>query len=314
MLVAARVLPASLIVALFPAAGRPRRARDDHLLERQHRRAEGRDALAPQRPRQHRRRQRAVPARRPTTSCSACCRSFTPSATPSRSGCRWSSASRAVYHPNPTDAKTIGEMAAKYGATLLVSTPTFCSAYARKMPARTVRQAAAGDRRRRAAARTDRVGVQGEVRRRSDRGLRLHRDGAGGGGQRAATPTGSGSRAGTVGQPLPGISAKIVDPDTGEGPLVGKEGLLLVTGPNQMRGYLGEPDLTARGAARRLVRDRRHRHDRRGRFHPHHRSAVALQQDRRRDGAAHEGRGAAAGAAARSAHLRRDRGARRGQG
>ena len=39
---------------------------------------------------------------------------------------------RAAYHPNPTDAKTIGEMAAKYGATLLVSTPTFCAAYARK--------------------------------------------------------------------------------------------------------------------------------------------------------------------------------------
>jgi acyl-[acyl-carrier-protein]-phospholipid O-acyltransferase/long-chain-fatty-acid--[acyl-carrier-protein] ligase len=55
---------------------------------------------------------------------------------------------------------------------------------------------------------------------------------------------GSGSRRGTVGRPLPGISAKIVDVETGEGPLVGKEGLLLVTGPNQMRGYLGEPGLT----------------------------------------------------------------------
>ena len=55
---------------------------------------------------------------------------------------------------------------------------------------------------------------------------------------------GSGSRPGTVGRPLPGIAAKVVNPETGEGPLIGKEGLLLVTGPNQMRGYLGEPDLT----------------------------------------------------------------------
>ena len=31
--------------------------------------------------------------------------------------------------------------------------------------------------------------------------------------------------------------------------------------------------------------------DRRERLHPHHRPAVAVQQDRRRDGAAHEGRG-----------------------
>src|SRR5471032_547657 len=37
----------------------------------------------------------------------------------------------AAYHPNPTDAKTIGEMAARYGATLLISTPTFCSGYVR---------------------------------------------------------------------------------------------------------------------------------------------------------------------------------------
>ena len=55
---------------------------------------------------------------------------------------------------------------------------------------------------------------------------------------------GTGSRTGTVGRPLPGISAKIVDPETGEGPLVDKEGLLLVSGPNQMRGYLGEPAMT----------------------------------------------------------------------
>ena len=55
---------------------------------------------------------------------------------------------------------------------------------------------------------------------------------------------GTGSRAGTVGRALPGIAAKIVDPETGEGPLIGRDGLLLVTGPNQMRGYLGEPALT----------------------------------------------------------------------
>ena len=36
-----------------------------------------------------------------------------------------------------------------------------------------------------------------------------------------------------------------MDPETGEGPLIGKEGLLLVNGPNRMAGYLGEPDLTS---------------------------------------------------------------------
>src|SRR5260221_483385 len=34
----------------------------------------------------------------------------------------------AAYHANPIDAKTIGELAAAYGATILISTPTFCAA------------------------------------------------------------------------------------------------------------------------------------------------------------------------------------------
>src|SRR5262249_5946317 len=53
-----------------------------------------------------------------------------------------------------------------------------------------------------------------------------------------------GIRRGSVGRPLPGVDAKIVDPETGAGPLVGAEGLLLVRGPNRMAGYLGDPDLT----------------------------------------------------------------------
>ena len=53
-----------------------------------------------------------------------------------------------------------------------------------------------------------------------------------------------GTRAGSVGHPLPGVAVKIVDPATGEGPLFGQEGLLLVKGPNRMLGYLGEPEKT----------------------------------------------------------------------
>jgi acyl-[acyl-carrier-protein]-phospholipid O-acyltransferase/long-chain-fatty-acid--[acyl-carrier-protein] ligase len=149
----------------------------------------------------------------------------------------------AAYHPNPTDAKTIGEMAAKYGATLLVSTPTFCAAYVRKCQREQfakLRLAIVGAERLRepiASAFKEKFGV----------------DLIEGYGCTEMAPVvavnvpdaaGTGSRAGTVGRPLPGISVKVVDPETGDGPLVGKEGLLLVTGPNQMRGYLGEPELT----------------------------------------------------------------------
>ena len=149
----------------------------------------------------------------------------------------------AAYHPNPTDAKTIGEMAARYGATLLISTPTFCSGYVRKCQKEQfarLRLAIVGAERLRepiAAAFKEKFGV----------------DLIEGYGCTEMAPVvavnvpegdGSGWKPGTVGRALPGISAKIVDLDTGEGPLVGQEGLLLVTGPNQMLGYLGEPELT----------------------------------------------------------------------
>jgi hypothetical protein len=59
---AARLLPASIIERLFVSPAATGCAGADHLLERQHRRAEGRDAVASQRALEHRRRHRALPA------------------------------------------------------------------------------------------------------------------------------------------------------------------------------------------------------------------------------------------------------------
>jgi acyl-[acyl-carrier-protein]-phospholipid O-acyltransferase/long-chain-fatty-acid--[acyl-carrier-protein] ligase len=53
-----------------------------------------------------------------------------------------------------------------------------------------------------------------------------------------------GTKPGSVGHPLPGVVAKVVDIETGEGPLIAKEGLLLVKGPNRMAGYLDDRDRT----------------------------------------------------------------------
>ena len=50
---------------------------------------------------------------------------------------------------------------------------------------------------------------------------------------------------GTVGRPVPGVAAKIVDPDTFEDLPVDTPGMLLVKGPNVMKGYLHEPEKTA---------------------------------------------------------------------
>jgi acyl-[acyl-carrier-protein]-phospholipid O-acyltransferase/long-chain-fatty-acid--[acyl-carrier-protein] ligase len=153
-----------------------------------------------------------------------------------------------VYHPNPTDAKTIGELAGAHRATVLISTPTFCGAYIRKCTREqfaTLRYAIVGAEKLRepvAKAFKERFGLdllEGYGCTEMAPVVAVNapdvRDGSEH--QRA-------SRAGSVGHPLPGVVAKIVDPTTGDGPLFGQEGLLLLNGPNRMKGYLGEPEKT----------------------------------------------------------------------
>jgi acyl-[acyl-carrier-protein]-phospholipid O-acyltransferase/long-chain-fatty-acid--[acyl-carrier-protein] ligase len=54
-----------------------------------------------------------------------------------------------------------------------------------------------------------------------------------------------GLKEGSVGHPVPGVTARVVHPDTGEALDENEEGLLLVKGPNVMQGYLGRPEKTA---------------------------------------------------------------------
>jgi acyl-[acyl-carrier-protein]-phospholipid O-acyltransferase / long-chain-fatty-acid--[acyl-carrier-protein] ligase len=149
----------------------------------------------------------------------------------------------AAYHPNPTDAKTIGELAARYRATILISTPTFCLAYVRKVQPEQfahLRLAIVGAERLResiACAFKDKFGVEltegyGCTEMAPVVAVNVPDEG------------GAAMRHGSVGRALPGVRAMVVDLDTGRGPLVGQEGLLLVDGPNRMLGYLGDPDLT----------------------------------------------------------------------
>jgi acyl-[acyl-carrier-protein]-phospholipid O-acyltransferase/long-chain-fatty-acid--[acyl-carrier-protein] ligase len=54
-----------------------------------------------------------------------------------------------------------------------------------------------------------------------------------------------GAKRGKIGHPLPGVSVRVVDPDTFQPLPVGQAGLLLVRGPNVMKGYLGKPEKSA---------------------------------------------------------------------
>jgi acyl-[acyl-carrier-protein]-phospholipid O-acyltransferase/long-chain-fatty-acid--[acyl-carrier-protein] ligase len=53
------------------------------------------------------------------------------------------------------------------------------------------------------------------------------------------------AKRGKIGHPLPGVTVKVVDIDTGKPLALGNAGMLLVKGPNVMKGYLGKPEKTA---------------------------------------------------------------------
>ena len=52
-------------------------------------------------------------------------------------------------------------------------------------------------------------------------------------------------KAGTVGPPLPGVSLRVVDPETGQALPQGEIGMIELAGPNVCRGYWQMPDKTA---------------------------------------------------------------------
>ncbi len=155
----------------------------------------------------------------------------------------------AVYHPNPTDAEAIGRLISKYRATLLLATPTFCSTYARKCSREefsSLRFALVGAERLREPVRAafrEKFGIEllegygcTEMSPVVAVNAPDFKDG-----QEAQT----GHKPGTVGHPLPGVAARIVEPATFEPLPPNQEGLLLVKGPNRMTRYLNDPQRTA---------------------------------------------------------------------
>jgi acyl-[acyl-carrier-protein]-phospholipid O-acyltransferase/long-chain-fatty-acid--[acyl-carrier-protein] ligase len=154
-----------------------------------------------------------------------------------------------VYHPNPLDAKSIGELVHKYRGTFLLTTPTFCAGYTRKCSAEefaTLRFVLVG---------AERLGEPVAEAFEAKFGLRPLE----GYGATEMSPViavnvpdcgepanrQTGVKTGTVGHPIPGVTVKVVDAETGERLPAGKEGLLLVKGPNRMLGYLAQPEKTA---------------------------------------------------------------------
>lgn len=153
-----------------------------------------------------------------------------------------------VYYPDPRQAKEIGELCKKHQCTIMVTTATFLRFYLRRAASedfKSVRMLFCGAEklppsladefhRKFGILPLEGYGctelspvVSANVPDREVKGVKQ-----------------IGNKVGTVGQPLPGVAAKIVDPETWEEVRVGQDGMLLVTGANVMVGYLNKPELT----------------------------------------------------------------------
>jgi acyl-[acyl-carrier-protein]-phospholipid O-acyltransferase / long-chain-fatty-acid--[acyl-carrier-protein] ligase len=203
------------------------------------------------------------------------------------------SGARAAYHPNPMDAKIIGELAEQHGSTFLLSTPTFCAGYTRKCTKEQfskLRYALVGAEKLReslAAAFTEKFGVpiyEGYGCTEMAPVVAVNGPDFDDGVNKQ-----QGQRAGSVGRPIPGRErAHCGSGDAAAASEHGEEGLLLVDGPSRMLGYHAQAERTAKvmhdgfyvtGDIARMDADGfLYITDRLG----------ALQQDRRRDGAAPE--------------------------
>jgi acyl-[acyl-carrier-protein]-phospholipid O-acyltransferase/long-chain-fatty-acid--[acyl-carrier-protein] ligase len=151
---------------------------------------------------------------------------------------------KTVFHANPTDAKTIGELAAAHHATLLLSTPTFCLNYLHrcaKEQFRALRYLLVGAEKLRPAL-VDAFQEKFRITPLEGYGCTEMAPAVAVNG----SPTVEGAyRSGSVGRPLPNVATRIVDPDTFRPLPAGETGLLLVKGPSRMLGYLNEPQRTA---------------------------------------------------------------------
>lgn len=161
---------------------------------------------------------------------------------------------KGVFHYSPLEARQIGEMCGKHKATILMATPTFLRSYLKRCSKEEF-------------AKLD-VVVTGAEKLPTDLAEAFEK-------QFGVRPVeGYGctelsplvavnvpysrispadqpvTREGTVGRPIPGIAVKITDLDTGAELKPEQPGMLWVTGPNVMLGYLDEPEKTAE-----LVRD-----------------------------------------------------------
>jgi acyl-[acyl-carrier-protein]-phospholipid O-acyltransferase/long-chain-fatty-acid--[acyl-carrier-protein] ligase len=159
---------------------------------------------------------------------------------------------RVIYHVNPLDAKIIGSLCEKHGVTMVAATPTYMRTYLHRcdtkqfsklehliLGAEKLKPELARDIQEKLAIEpmegygctelSPVVSVNTTHAMTLDDNRVVH-----------------GYRAATVGLPLPGTMVKTVDPVTGADLPAGTEGMIVVSGPQVMVGYLNNPEATAK--------------------------------------------------------------------
>ncbi|MCK5877301.1 MAG: AMP-binding protein, partial [Candidatus Marithrix sp.] len=151
-----------------------------------------------------------------------------------------------VCQPDPTDAKTIGRLVARYQVSIMVGTSTFFRIYTRNkrlhpLMFQSLRLVIAG---------AERLNPDIRTAFKEKFNKEIHE----GYGATETAPVATvnipdillshsgdvqiGNKIGTVGLPIPGTTVKIVDPDSLEELALGEAGLILIGGPQIMQGYL----------------------------------------------------------------------------
>jgi len=157
---------------------------------------------------------------------------------------------RSVYHFNPLDSKVIGKLTEKFKGTIIVATPTFLRSYMRRCTPeqfKSVEMVIAG---------AERLPTEICEQFEEKFGVRPVE----GYGTTELSPVAAvnipysrqsgkkfqiDAKEGTVGRPMPNVSARITDLDSGQQLGPNQSGMLWIKGPNVMTGYMNKPEATA---------------------------------------------------------------------
>ncbi len=151
----------------------------------------------------------------------------------------------AYYHTDPRQADQVAALAARFKPTRLLVSPTILRIYLRRVAAEafaSLKQIMTGAEKlsdETAAAVKEKFGLAPEVGYGATEGSPVFTANV------KDRPFQKGTQPGSVGRPLPGVAARVVDPDTGALVPFGQEGLLLMKGANVMKGYYKDPAKTA---------------------------------------------------------------------